>query len=128
MPDRPARRRNTPGPAVAQPALPGLAASGPGGGREAAVARWLHLVRVVLPALAAAHRWPIHADHCFMRVCLDAAIGGPWHERVRRPAVRHLEDAQLARAIAVAEGVVADPARLAPLNRASLAMRGRLRG
>ena len=124
MPDDPARRRPPPEAATPQPALPGLAADA----RGEAVARWLHLVRVVLPGLAAAHRWPIRADHCFMRVCLDAAIGVPWHERVRRPAVRFLDDAQLARAIAVAERVAADPACLPALNRDSLAMRGRARG
>ena len=96
--------------------------------RGAAEARWLHLTRVALPAMAAAHRWPIGLDHCFMRVCLDCAIGAPWHERVRRPAIRHLDDAQLRAAIAVAERVAADPASLPALNRESLAMRGKARG
>lgn len=96
--------------------------------RAEAVARWLHLTRVALPAMAAAHRWPISLDHCFMRVCLDLAVGVPWHERVRRPAVRHLDDAQLLAAIAVAERVAADPDSLPALNRESLAMRGKARG
>ena len=108
-------------PAAPQPPLPGL----PAAAREAAVARWLHLVRVALPALATAHRWPIRLDHCLMRVCLDHAIGAPWHERVQRPAIRHLDDAQLGAAIAVAERIAADPALLPALNRASLAMRGK---
>ena len=95
--------------------------------RAAAVARWLHLTRVVLPGLAATHRWPIRNDHCFMRVCLDLAIGAPWHLTVRRPALRHLDDAQLARAMAVAERIAAEPASLAALNRESLAMRGKHR-
>ncbi len=93
--------------------------------RGVAVARWLHLTRVALPAMAAAQRWPISLDHCFMRVCLDCAIGVPWHERVRRPAIRHLDGAQLRAAIDVAERVAADPACLPALNRASLAMRGK---
>lgn len=96
--------------------------------RADAVARWLHLTRVVLPGLAAMHRWPIHNDHCFMRVCLDLAIGAPWHRQVRRPAIRHLGDAQLARAIALAERIAADPASLVALNRESLALRGKQRG
>ncbi len=127
--DSPPRRRPAPDPGTPQPSLPGPSSGGlPVGGRDAAVAHWLHLTRVALPALAAAHRWPIHADHCFMRVCLDHAIGAAWHEQVRRPAIRHLDDAQLARAIAVAERVAADPASLPALNRASLAMRGKARG
>src|ERR1700710_1781504 len=87
--------------------------------RAEAVARWLHLTRVALPAMASAHRWPISLDHCFMRVCLDLAIGAPWHERVRPPAVRPRDGAQLPAAIAVAERVPAAPASLPALNRES---------
>ena len=95
--------------------------------RAALLARWLDLTRTTLPGMAAAHTWPIRLDHCFMRVCLDAAIGRPWHEAVRRPAVRHLTDAQLAAAVDVAERVARDPASLPALNEASLRLRGKLR-
>ncbi|MBK1662840.1 GCN5-related N-acetyltransferase [Paracraurococcus ruber] len=91
--------------------------------RAALLRRWLDLTRQVLPGLAAAHRWPIRLDHCFMRVCLDAALGQRWDRVVRRPAVRHLSEAQLAAAIAVAERIAAEPALLPRLNAASLAMR-----
>lgn len=93
--------------------------------RDALVARWLTLTREVLPAMAAAHRWPICHDHCFMRVCLDAAFGVRWDTRVRRPAIRHLHDSQLVAVVAVAEQVAAEPACLPRLNAASLRMRGR---
>ncbi len=75
--------------------------------------------------MAAAQGWPIRLDHCFMRVCLDHAIGRRWDEAVGRPAVRHLTDAQLAHAVATAEAICRDPALLRPLNAASLRMRGR---
>ena len=88
--------------------------------RERLVARWLDLTRTVLPGMAAAHRWPIRWDHCFMRVCLDNALRRPWHEVVRRPAIRHLDTAQLQAAITVAERIIADPALLPGLNRSSL--------
>jgi hypothetical protein len=91
--------------------------------REQLAARWLELTRTILPGMAPAQRWPIRFDHCFMRVCLDHALGRPWHDAVRRPAIRHLEPDQLRAAIAVAEGIVAEPARLRPLNDASLAWR-----
>ena len=94
--------------------------------RAALVARWLDLTRHVLPAMAAAQRWPIRLDHCFMRVCLDAACGQPWHEVIARPAIRHAADDVLRRAIAVAERIMAAPAHLAELNRSSLAARGKL--
>ena len=99
--------------------------TGPPTAREAAQARWLHLTRIVLPALSARHRWPIRNDHCFMRVCLDLAIGEPWHRRVARPAIRHLSDGQLAAAILVAERIAAAPDTLPGLNRRSLEMRGK---
>jgi hypothetical protein len=89
--------------------------------------RWLELTRVVLPRMAAAQRWPIRNDHCFMRVCLDAAIGRPWHEVVRRPAIRHLSDDQLARAVAIAELIAAQPQELDALNQESLKKRQGLR-
>ena len=58
-----------------------------------------------------------------MRVCLDNALRRPWHEVVRRPAIRHIELAQLQAASGVAEGIVADPALLPGLNRSSLEWR-----
>jgi len=91
--------------------------------REQLAARWLDLTRRVLPGMAEAEGWPIRLDHCFMRVCLDHALGQPWHQRVRRPAIRHLSDDEMRRAIAVAERVTADPAVLPGLNAQSLAWR-----
>jgi hypothetical protein len=93
--------------------------------RAALLARWLDLTRRVLPGMAAAQRWPIRLDHCFMRVCLDAAFGRPWHEAVRRPAVRHMTETDLARAIAVAERIAAVPSLLSGLNAESLRLRGK---
>ncbi len=75
--------------------------------------------------MAAAQRWPIRLDHCFMRVCLDHAMGRRWDEVVARPAVRHLSGAELERAVAVAEAIRDDPARLPALNTASLRWRGK---
>lgn len=92
-------------------------------GRAARIARWLHLTRERLPAAAAVHRWPIRLDHCFMRVCLDHALGGRWDRMVRRPAIRHLSDDQLEAAIACAERLLHRPDTLPALNRASLALR-----
>lgn len=91
--------------------------------REQLLARWLDLTRRVLPGMASAEGWPIRLDHCFMRVCLDHALGQPWHQRVRRPAFRHLRDDELRGAVAVAERIAADPAVLPGLNAQSLAWR-----
>ena len=94
--------------------------------RGGLVERWLDLTRRVLPGMAC-QGWPIHLDHCFMRVCLDIALGAPWHTVIPRPAIRHATVDQLRRAIAVAERIVADPLALPDLNRSSLAGRRRAR-
>ena len=95
--------------------------------RERIIARWLELTRRTLPDMAQAARWPIHFDHCFMRVCLDHAVGQPWHERIRRPAIRHLTDDELQAAIGIAERIAAEPSVLPGLNEQSLAWRRRTR-
>ena len=95
--------------------------------RATLVSRWLELTRRQLPSMAAEHHWPIRLDHCFMRVCLDASFGRPWHEVVARPAIQHAADADLERAIGVAEAIMRDPATLPALNAASLRMRGKAR-
>jgi hypothetical protein len=87
------------------------------------VAHWLELTRERLPGLAEPCRWPISQDHCFMRVCLDTALGAPWHSIIQRPAIRHLTIAQLEAAIAVAEAVIAAPETLEALNRQSIRWR-----
>lgn len=89
-------------------------------------ASWLRLTREVLPGLAAARRWPVVADHCFQRILLDTVCGGVWYAHVAaRPAYRHLDDARLVAAVALAEAIVDGTTDLAPLNDASLAWRGK---
>lgn len=100
--------------------------SGPAIPRARLLDRWHALTRQILPGMAAAQAWPIRLDHCFMRVCLDDALGVRWDRFVQRPAIRHLTDAQLSRAVAAAERIAADPASLRLLNEASLRMRGKL--
>ena len=96
---------------------------GGGGTRAALVERWLLLTRRILPAMAEQERWPIRFDHCFMRVCLDDAMGRPWTEVVRRPAISTMSDAQLAAAVRTAETIVEQPDTLTVLNERSLQQR-----
>ena len=93
------------------------------GSRDARIERWLLLTREILPAMAAGEGWPIRLDHCFMRVCLDEAMGRPWTEVVRRPAIATMSDDELAAAIRIAEGIVAQPDTLRVLNQRSLQRR-----
>lgn len=89
--------------------------------------RWLDLTRRQLPAAAPLHRWPIRLDHCFMRVCLDHALGARWDTLVPRPALRNLSDSQLTRAIQIAEQLLAQPHLLPQFNQQSLLWRGKLK-
>ena len=87
---------------------------------DAAVAR--------LVARAAAERWPIRADHCFLRIAYDTAVGAKWDTVVAPPAWRTLSPTGLAAAVAVLARVEAEGrAALEPLNAASLAFRRRPR-
>lgn len=95
--------------------------------RAMLVERWMKLTQDVLPAMAARCGWPISQDHCFMRVCLDTAVGAPWHTIVKRPAIRYLSLERLVAAIAVAEALVSAPEKLAALNAQSIRWRRRAR-
>jgi hypothetical protein len=90
-------------------------------------ARWLDLTRRLLPDAARTRPdWPIRLDHCFQRVLLDNAFGGRWYDHVTgRPAYRAAPADALARAVALGEAVLADREDLDPLNRRSLAWRGK---
>ena len=92
-------------------------------------AEWLHLTRVVLPALAHERRWPVRADHCFQRILLDDAVGGRWYDHVAgRPAYRHVREDALAHAVATARALAAGEGDLPAMNARSLAWRGKQRG
>ena len=87
---------------------------------------WLMITRQTLPALAKTQPWPVSADHCFMRILLDAVHDGRWDKVVQgRPAYKHVELERLASAVKLAESVVAGEADLWALNAQSLAWRGK---
>ena len=89
-------------------------------------AEWLTITRQILPALAKTQPWPVSADHCFMRILLDAVHDGRWDKVVQgRPAYKHVERERLTAAVKLAESVVAGEADLWALNAQSLAWRGK---
>lgn len=98
-------------------------------GRARLEAEWLAITRKTLPALATARRWPVSADHCFMRILLDAVHGGRWDAEVQgRPAYKHIDRARLAAAVTLAERVVSGDADLWALNAQSLVWRRKGKG
>lgn len=79
---------------------------------------------VRLVARAAAERWPIRADHCFLRIAYDNAAGAKWDTVHARPGWATLPPDQLAAAVAVLTRIEGEGrAALDPLNAASLAFR-----
>ena len=91
-------------------------------------ARYRWLVREQLPAAARAQRWVLRDDHCFGRVLLDDAVGACWYDVLdrRRTAFLQLDDAQLARAVELAERLLVEgDVLLRELDARSLAWRGK---
>ena len=92
-------------------------------------ARYLELVREVLPGMAGARDWPIRFDHCFMRVVLDHVCGGCWYEHLDRrngAAFRQLDDQRLAEAVRLAEAIRdGEDGLLRAMNARSLEWRGK---
>ena len=87
-------------------------------------AEWLTLTRQTLPALAKTQPWPVSADHCFMRILLDAVHQGRWDKVVQgRPAYKRIDTGRLVAAIKLAERVAADEVDLWALNAQSLTWR-----
>ena len=86
---------------------------------------WRDLVERRLPE-AVRPDWPVRLDHCFARILLDNACGGPWRDHTRPPAHATMPLGQLEIAIALGEAVLAGRADLALLNRRSLAWRGKI--
>ncbi|MEM6458846.1 MAG: hypothetical protein AAF710_05585 [Planctomycetota bacterium] len=92
--------------------------------------RYLDLTRVVLPSLGRTRGWPIHEDHCFMRVVLDHVFADCWYHHLDRRlrAYKQLNDTQLAQAVAIAERMSkSDEATVAAMNEQSLAWRDKPR-
>ncbi|GBU17636.1 MAG: GCN5-related N-acetyltransferase [Methylobacterium sp. CG08_land_8_20_14_0_20_71_15] len=88
--------------------------------------RWRDLVERRLPAAAPGRPdWPVRLDHCFARILLDNACGGPWRESAAPPAWANMPAERLAQAVALGEAVLAGGADLAALNRRSLDWRGK---
>lgn len=94
---------------------------------------WKQLYRIELPSLAKARspsqpHWPVHLDHCFARIILDAVVGDgrqPWTEVIGKPAVEKMTDEQLKRCILLARSIADGDEDLVALDQQSLKARGK---
>ena len=93
---------------------------------EQQLARFKQLTEVALPRTAREQRWPIRLDHCFKRICLDAAFRDIWYNHLAKPAERHLAGPALIAALACAEAILAEGLPTLTLRNAeSLRYRGK---
>lgn len=81
----------------------------------------LHYVKNVLPAIASTKKntWPIHHDHCFMRVILDNICGCAWYETIPSPAYKNLTHEQASAALKLAKQIANEHVSLHVLNQRS---------
>lgn len=95
--------------------------------------QWTELYSKTLPALARARdpaqaKWPVTLDHCFARIILDNTVGRgalQWDNVIKRPAVRNMDESQLAEAIALGEKIREGDVNLVELDQQSLRVRGK---
>ncbi len=97
--------------------------------REALRTAYLDWVTRQLPTQAVRDHWPIHADHCFMRMVLDHVFEDCWYLHLDRRyrAYRQLDHDQLRRAVSFCEEMSAGGrAVVARMNQQSLAWRDKV--
>jgi hypothetical protein len=86
--------------------------------------RYLELTNEILPKLAQHRRFPVQENHCFQRILLDNLFQCCWYEvldRKQGAAYKQLTEAQLERAIVLAEAILTQPDEyIQQLNRNSL--------
>ena len=82
---------------------------------------FLHYAKNVLPSIASTKKntWPIHHDHCFLRVILDNIVGCAWYEVIPSPAYKNLTDEQVSAALCLAKQIATESVSLHTLNQRS---------
>ncbi|KAF6240359.1 hypothetical protein HO173_001970 [Letharia columbiana] len=101
--------------------------------------RWTTLYTRTLPTLAQSSQptWPVHLDHCFARIILDAVIGNstssrpdetptPWTAKLKSPAVKNMSPQQLEACIELGEAIAEGRIDLVELDQRSLTVRGKM--
>ena len=83
--------------------------------------QFLHYAKNVLPSIALTKKnaWPIHHDHCFMRVILDNIVGCAWYEVIPSPAYKNLTDEQASAALNLARQIATESVSLHAINQRS---------
>lgn len=72
-------------------------------------------------------KWPVHVDHCFARIILDAIVGvdKPWMDKIKSPAYKNMSREQLEQSIELGQKILDGNANLVELDERSLEVRGK---
>lgn len=85
--------------------------------------QYIHSINVILPNLGS--KYPVTHNHCWGRIILDNICGDDWRKLLKRPAYKHLSEAQLFQALEIIEKIQSDPEYAHQLNKQSLIYRGK---
>jgi len=76
-----------------------------------------------LPEIASQRGWEVDETAAFQRIILDHVCKGVWYDKLKEPAIMHLSEAQLRKAVYLAEDMVTGARPLEPLDEQSLKWR-----
>lgn len=90
--------------------------------------QYLTMFNMTLPAIAKEEGWPIHLNHCLMRVALDGYWQCCWYDKLdqKKGALKSMSTPQIENVIAMGEAMARKgKAYVVKLNQQSLAYRGK---
>ncbi|CEH14344.1 methylated dna-protein cysteine c-terminal [Ceraceosorus bombacis] len=103
---------------------------------DALKAEYSELMNSTLPSAARSksssqEKWPVHLNHCFLRIILDSVVGqgtAPWKEKIpdqKKAAIHQLTQEQLRECIELGHAILDGKANLVELDERSLKCRGK---
>jgi len=94
--------------------------------------KWREMFHKTLPTAATSKsssepKRPVHVDHCFAGIILDATVGvdTPWMEKIESPAYKNMSKEQLESSIQLGQKILLGEADLVVLDNRSLSLRGK---
>eukprot|EP00927_Polykrikos_kofoidii_P051950 TRINITY_DN45724_c0_g1_i1.p1 TRINITY_DN45724_c0_g1~~TRINITY_DN45724_c0_g1_i1.p1 ORF type:complete len:172 (-),score=18.42 TRINITY_DN45724_c0_g1_i1:129-644(-) len=78
--------------------------------RSSLESSYKQLFNVDLPGVARLNKWPVHLNHCLLRITLDQFCGKCWYEHwdQKRGALKSMTDEELQSVVALAEKLKKD--------------------
>ncbi|MDG1285942.1 MAG: hypothetical protein P8P30_00070 [Rickettsiales bacterium] len=76
-----------------------------------------------LPEIATQRGWEVQETEAFQRIILDHVCKCVWYDKLKEPAIMNMSEAQLRKAVYLAQDMVTGARPLEPLNEQSLQWR-----